>query len=219
MAQRRFWRNAVVKQIVFYIEGGRGTRYDIEFRQAFHTFFAEIEAIARQKGIGFRPRLAGSRRKTYELFCNELMREAATLHILLVDSEAPVAEFGKCWKHLKERSGDEWDCPPGADDSHCHLMVEAMEAWFFADPEALAGYYGQKFNANALPKRQNVEDIPKIEHISSLEAATKPTQKGRYDKFGHAPEILMRLDVSKVRERAPHCERIFTTLADLIAAL
>ena len=104
----------MVKQIVFYIEGGRGTRYDIEFRQAFHTFFAEIEALAKQKGIGLRPRLVGSRRSTYELFCYELNQKSDALHILLVDSEAPVAEFGKVWKHLKERSGDEWNCPPGA---------------------------------------------------------------------------------------------------------
>lgn len=209
----------MVKQIIFYIEGGRSRNYDIKFRQASHTFFQEVETAAKQKGVGFTPKLLGSRRSTYEQFCYAVSRDADTLHILLVDSEASFAERGKVWKHLKEREGDGWDRPPGVMDAQCHLMAEAMEAWFFADPDALAKYYGQKFNANALSKRPDIETIPKSEHISDLEAATKPTQKGRYDKFGHAPDILMLLDVGKVRARAWHCDRIFTTLAEMIAAM
>jgi hypothetical protein len=206
----------VIKQIVVYIEGGVSKTADIEFRAAFRTFFKEIDSKASEKGIGFRVILEGTRRKAYEKFCEAIDRQDDTYPVLLVDSEAAVAEFGTCWKHLKERVGDEWDQPAKAEDRHCHLMVEAMEAWFFADPEALEKYYGQNFIRNSLPKTANVETIPKKDHIAKLEAATKNTQKKRYHKVHHAPEILKRLDPVKVRKRAPHCDRIFTTLVRVI---
>lgn len=95
-------------------------------------------------------------------------------------------------------------------------MAQAVEAWFFADPDALAGYYKQGFNTNPLGNRNNVEDIPKDEHIPKLKAATKDTQKKDYDKTDHAPDLLARIDPEKVRKRAPHCDRIFITLAEKI---
>ena len=217
MAEKRFWRDTLVKQIVFYIEGGRSPSHDINFRQAFHTFFREIEEAAKQKGIGFTTKLCGPRKSAYDQFCYQLRHDTNTLHILLVDSEAPVAERGKVWKHLKQRQGDGWNCPPGVTDAQCHLMAEAMEAWFFADTDALIRFYGPKLNVNALPRRQDVEAIPKDEHLPKLEAATEPTPKKEYHKFRHAPKILEDLDVSKVRARAWHCNRIFETLLGMIA--
>lgn len=205
-----------MREILFYIEGGNSRAADTEFRKGFHIFFSAIEEQAREKRIRFRIVMQGTRRNVYERFCDALGFRDDNYYVLLVDSEAPVVEFGQCWKHLKERQGDWWDRPPEAEESHCHLMVEAMEAWFFADPEGLEKYYGQNFMRSALPKITNVEKIPKKDHLPKLEAATAKTQKKRYHKFHHAPEILKRLDVEKVRKRAPHCDRIFTTLADVI---
>ena len=92
-------------------------------------------------------------------------------------------------------------------------MVQAVEAWLFADPEALQTYYGPEFNVNSLPARQNVEEIPKSDHIGRLEAASHPTRKGLYHKTRHLPDLLSRIDGAKVRERAWHCDRIFVTLS------
>ena len=204
----------MVKRILLYIEGGRSQSKDVQMRKGFSTFFGDLKKMADERGISLRCITFQARRHAYEKFCYGLGQDPDAFHVLLVDSEAPVKEFGKCWKHLKERPGDEWDCPPGATEENCHFMAQAVEAWFFADPDALRSYYKQGFNKTALGSRNNVEDIPKSEHIPELEAATKATQKGRYDKTDHAPDLLAAVDPVKVRQRAPHCERIFTTIAD-----
>ena len=92
-------------------------------------------------------------------------------------------------------------------------MVQMMEAWFLADPEALAAYYGQHFGAKALPGRENVEQIAKSDVERSLKEATKRTQKGEYHKIRHGSDLLAKIDPAKVRRRAPHCERLLTMLA------
>ncbi len=91
-----------------------------------------------------------------------------------------------------------------------------MEAWFLADVSALKAYYKKGFNETALPKDINVERIDKVRIESALKEATRHTSKKQYHKTKHAPEILRLIDVGKVRSAAPHCERLFKTLADLI---
>jgi hypothetical protein len=93
-------------------------------------------------------------------------------------------------------------------------MIPLMEAWFLADPATLERYYGQGFQANALKKNRNVEEIPKQDVLTCLSAATKNTQKGRYHKTQHAPAILERINPALVRKAAPHCEALFTALND-----
>ncbi|MGO8671912.1 MAG: DUF4276 family protein [Capsulimonadaceae bacterium] len=165
-------------------------------------------------------RICGSRNSTFDRY-REAVHKTNTLPILLVDSETAVSadDFGKPWRHLANREGDRWVKPAGSADEHCHFMAQAMEAWFFADPEAVREYFGDKFQASALPVRQNVEEIPKADHISSLENATRLTQKGRYHKVHHAPGILGKVRPALVRARAPHCERIFIELGKIINAL
>ena len=96
-----------------------------------------------------------------------------------------------------------------------HLMVQVMETWIVADPEALAA--GQHFHANVLPTHQNLEEICKTQIINALERATERTRKGRYDKVSHA-DLLARIDPEKVRQRCTHCARLFDTLRATIEA-
>ena len=91
-------------------------------------------------------------------------------------------------------------------------MVQTVEAWLVADPEALAGYYGQRFRRNALPKRDDVEAIPKDQLYGSLERATAETQKGSYHKIRHCADLLGLLNRDRVRQRARHCDLLFRTL-------
>ena len=44
-------------------------------------------------------------------------------------------------------------------------MVQCMEAWFLADKDSLAAYYGNNFKQNALPARPDIENIAKDDHI------------------------------------------------------
>ncbi|MEN8218298.1 MAG: DUF4276 family protein [Pseudomonadota bacterium] len=101
---------------------------------------------------------------------------------------------------------------PNVDDEHCHLMVQTMEAWLIADIETLQKFYGQGFKKNAIPKNPEVEKIDKKQLEPSLKAATRHTRKGEYHKIQHASKLLALLEVEKVRQVAPHCDRLFRIL-------
>jgi DNA-directed RNA polymerase len=94
-------------------------------------------------------------------------------------------------------------------------MVQLMESWFLADKEKLAEFYGKDFHAKALSNNKNVEQVPKNDVISGLEKATQKTKKGKYGKGLHSGEVLKIIDCDKVRESAPHCERLFEIISKL----
>ena len=205
-------------RIVFHIEGGISNSQSGDMRRAFRAFFAEVDRVARGRGGQIEFVMQGSRLSAYKRFCDALRQEPEAYHVLLVDPEDAVKHQGECWRHVRERPEDNWARPEGTGEAQCQLMVQALEAWFFADPSTLQTYYGTGFNANSLSARQDVEAIPKSEHLEKLEAATKPTQKGRYHKTRHLPDLLGGLNAAKVRERAWHCDRIFVTLAEKLGA-
>lgn len=91
-------------------------------------------------------------------------------------------------------------------------MVQLMEAWFLADPDALEHFYGQGFRRNALKPNPKVEEIPKDDVLDSIKEAVRKTKKERYHKTQHAPRILESLDPTKVRKAAPNCDRLFREL-------
>ena len=131
--------------------------------------------------------------------------------ILLVDSEEAVATDP--WQHLAARQGDEWHRPTGASDDSAHLMVQVMEAWFLADRQVLADYYGQGFIAGSLPGQQNIELISKPDVFKALQHASKNTKtKGEYHKTRHGFDLLERIDPNLVRAASVHAERLFTVL-------
>jgi hypothetical protein len=95
-------------------------------------------------------------------------------------------------------------------------MVQAMESWFMADIETLSRFYGQGFQANSLPRNSNIEDIPKDRLEPSLKAATRPTQKGEYQKIKHGCELLKQIDVLTVRGASEHCDRLFQKIEEIL---
>ena len=203
----------MVNEIRIYVEGG-GQDRDAKARlgAGFNGFLADLRTLARSRRIKWQIIPCGSRDEAYRKFVKALKTHPDAFNVLLVDSEAPVKETP--WQHLQRRDG--WNSH-AVDDAQCHLMVQMMEAWFIADIDSLQRFYGQGFNASALPRNPNVEEIPKQQIESSLKTATRRTTKGEYHKTHHAPKILEQLDVSKVREAAPHCNRLFTTLEKKIA--
>jgi len=203
-----------VTHIVFHIEGGVSNSQSGDMRQALRHFFSELDRLAKSQGDKVDFLMHGSRLSAYKGFCAALKNEPEKFHVLLVDSEDPVAHWGECWRHLRERQADNWSRPAGVKEAQCHLMVQAVEAWFFADPKAVEGYYKQGFQASILAVRQNVEEIPKGEHIAKLEAATRHSQKGLYHKTNHLPALLGKIDAAKVRARAWHCDQTFVTLSE-----
>jgi hypothetical protein len=202
-----------VNEIWIYVEGGGGKDSKDQLRQAFSRFLTDPRVAARERNTRWRVVLCGARDNAYRAFHRHLQKvHGGEPVFLLVDADRPVS--GTVREHL---SGGEtqWNLS-FATDGQCHLMVEVMEAWFLADPSALEAFYGRDFATNQIPRRTNVEEIPKDQVYESLERATRNTRKGRYDKADHAPQILKSLDPARVRGRAPHCDRLFNALAEAL---
>ena len=159
----------------------------------------------------------GGRQRTYDTFSNARGHAGeGEIVVLLVDAEAPVTASTPV-EHLRTRRGDGWDLS-GVDEDHVHLMAQVMETWIVADPDALSAYYGQRFQANALPAANDLETVAKNTVAGALDRATAQTQKGRYQKIRHAADLLARIDPAKARRRCHHCERLFDTLGAAVAA-
>lgn len=203
--------------VTIYMEGGGDSKdQKAQLRQGMSQFLATLKERARAKNWKWKLTPCGGRQAAYEAFLNARQRPAAgELILLLVDSEAPVTAASRA-AHLRQRAGDGWELT-GVPEDHIHLMVQAMEAWIVADPEVLTAYYGQNFVRNALPTRANLEEEPKVDCARKLSAATRPTQKGEYQKIRHAADLLARISSEKVRARCPHAETMFSTLSALIA--
>ncbi|HEX6750955.1 MAG TPA: DUF4276 family protein [Longimicrobium sp.] len=203
-------------EIRLYIEGGGDKEGKARLRQAFATFLGELNAQARSRRVRWQIILCGSRNQTYEDFLLALKTHPDAFNLLLVDAERPVE--GSPRAHLQAPPpGDEWDLSHVGDDQ-CQLMVQVMESWFLADSKVLADFYGQGFAGAALPKNQKVEQIEKSAIMAALAKATRATRKGEYHKMRHSPLLLERLDPAKVRARAPHCDRLWTTVQEKLGS-
>lgn len=204
----------MVREIRIYVEGGGdGKNTKALIRQGFSNFLKELVQIARIKQIRWQVVACGSRNDAFRDFKNALKDHSNAFNVLLVDSEEAVNTTP--WKHLKRR--DNWDSF-GIEDNQCHMMAQTMEAWFIADIDTLNKFYGQGFNETSIPKTTDVEKIDKDRLESALKAATRRTLKGEYQKIQHASQLLERLNVSKVRKAALHCDRLFITLAQIMNA-
>ena len=116
------------------------------------------------------------------------------------------------WEHLKKY--DSWIKPESAEDDNAHLMVQCMESWLIADRDVLRKYFGPDFNFNALPARNDIENIRKSDLYTVLKNATRSSSKGEYDKGHHSFDILAGLDPDKVMACSPHAQRLVNTLRD-----
>jgi Domain of unknown function (DUF4276) len=202
----------VVSEIRLYVEGGgEGSQTKAAAREGFQRFLRDIVRAARSQKVRWQIVACGPRQAAFENFLLALETHPKAFNVLLVDSEGPVDHGSK--DHLQSHDG--WKLPDSGVE-HYHLMVQMMEAWLIADRDALSKFYGQRFNANAVPRNPNVEQIRKEDLESALKEATRHTPKGEYHKIHHGPKILGQLDVARVRRAAPHCDRLFTTLADSI---
>lgn len=198
-----------MREIRIYVEGGgKSNTTKRQIRIGFNEFLRPILNLARSHQMNWEVVPCGSRESAFKAFRLGLRTHPDAFNILLVDSEDKVTQ--PRWEHLRQRDG--WQVP-NLPEEHCHFMVCTVEAWLAADPDALAGYYGQKFQRGALPPIQaDVEMVEKEALMSALNRATERTQKGRYRKIEHCSDLLKRLDPDRVRSRARHCDLLFKTL-------
>ena len=200
--------------VAIYMEGGgRGPATRAALRRGMDALLGPLKQAARDKSMGWKLVCCGARDEAFRSFRNAARNGQAAIVLLLVDAEGPVTT-GPC-EHLQAR--DKWDMT-GVDARSVHLMVQMMEAWIVADADALSRYYGQSFNAGALPRAADLESVTKRDVERSLRRATERTGKGRYRKIAHASDLLQRIDAEKVKARCRHCERLFDELGGMIDA-
>ena len=158
-----------------YVEGGGdGRELRARCRAGFSSFLEKANLAGRMPGVI----ACGGRRNAFEKFCIALgASKEEQFIVLLVDSEGPVADGYRSWLHLKTRDG--WDRPHDATDEHAHLMVQCMEAWFLADKDGLAAYFGRGFNRNALPRRPEYRRGSQVRRVRQAEERYPPMQDGR----------------------------------------
>jgi hypothetical protein len=195
-------------KITIYVEGGGDTNnLKTKCRQGFSEFF---------KKLNLNPKIVacGKRSDAFKDFCRGLKNLKKDEHcLLLVDSEEPVTNQS-VWQHVFLQ-GDNWQKPEKATEEHLHFMVECMEAWFMADKQSVAAYYGNDFKQNALPPNTTIEAISKSDLYDGLKKATKDTTKGSYSKGGHSFEILSKIDANEVVKKSSHARRLHETLQKL----
>jgi len=203
----------MVREIRVYVEGGGNNNTSRRrVRGGFSSFLNPLRKLARQKRLGWTVIVCGPRPEAFESFKMAARSHPEAFNVLLVDSEAPVSR--PPWEHLQQQVG--WTRPESVRETQGHLMVQTVEAWIVADPETLSDFYGQGFLRNALPGSEDVEVIPKDRLLSSLNHATRGTQKGPYHKIDHGAALLERIDPERVRSRSQHCDRMFRELEAVI---
>ena len=207
----------MVTAIQIYYEG------DDALGRGFRKFFASILRAARQRRISFRLVNGGSTESTVSDFLTAVRTnegDANTLDILLVDSDGPADSNDPHYDRFRQalQNTSHWQRERRGvtvQPNQFYWMVQAMEAWLLADRAALRRYYGQRLREGGIPGSEStVESIG--DPVLALETATRDTQKRRYHKTQHAPELLESVDVVKVRDNAPACDRLFTALQRVI---
>lgn len=203
--------------VTLYVEGGGDSdQTRSAYREGLRTFLENAGLSGKMPRI----KAKGGRNEAYAGYCDTHKRKGGNASMLLVDSEDPVSaarQSGKPakwqpWQHLNQRDG--WNKPSGASDMDCHLMVQCMENWFLADPQSLAKYYGQGFQAPQLPSvGQSIEGIPKETAQSGLSKATTSTTKGKYSKGKHAFDLLHKVDPKKVIAKSPWAKRFINEVS------
>ena len=196
--------------VKLYVEGGGDNKaLQTECRRGFSEFL-------RKAGLeGRMPRIVacGPRRRAYDSFRTSHQNWGGDVFpVLLVDSEGPVLGQDS-WDHVRVRSGDGWSRPDGASVDQLHVMVQAMEAWFHADKNALLHYYGQCFKAGALGRRPDIENIPKADLFEGMRRATKDCENGEYSKGRDSFKILSRIDPALVEAASPCAKRFLESMS------
>ena len=198
----------MVNEIRIYVEGGGDQRSGkAAIQEGFSKFLSPLKEMARERRIRWNVIACGPRNAAFESFEIALKIHKDAFNVLLIDAEGPISQPPR--DHLRQSDG--WSVY-GISDDNCQLMVQIMEAWLISDLVALANFYGHQFNLNPIPKQEDVESVDKTDLTSALKIATQNTQKGEYHKIRHGPKILASVDHHKVRNRARHCDRLFSIL-------
>jgi hypothetical protein len=201
--------------MTIFVEGGNRGALNTECRRGFRALIEK--ALPAGCRLRFDVRPCGSRTAAFDNF-RLALESGDTEVILLVDGEDVITNLDAetkltrdPWQHFISR-GETWHRPARAINPQVHLMAVSMETWLVADAARLAAYYGQGFQASALPTHAQLEKVDKATLTQSLARATRNTTKGEYSKGSHSFNILATLNPAVVEQRSPHAKRFFDFL-------
>jgi hypothetical protein len=125
-----------------------------------------------------------------------------------LDSEEPVADVEKTWKHLQNvQSVPAWDKPEGASDDQVLFMTTCMETWIVADRMALREHYGDALLESGLLSLVDLERRLRDEVQESLVHATRDCSNA-YAKGKRSFEILGKLTPPILEKHLPSFVRV-----------
>ena len=184
-------------KVRIYVEGGGYGRIAVpECREGFRRLLERAGFTGRMPAV----MPCGPRSAAFDDFSTALRRPEPNVYpILLVDSESPVNK--KPWEHLKAQDG--WDRPNGVEDEQAQLMVQCMETWIVADPEAVRRFFGHDLQANALPPTFDLEKQSKDDVQEKLEHATRNCDQ-QYRKGKQSFDLLAKLHPAELKRLLPH---------------
>lgn len=191
-----------------YIEGGasgpNSKNLRIQCQQAFRNLLDRMG----MKGKKLRLKACGGRNAVYADFCTAHRTSHGGYVAMWIDSEEPMADIEKAWKHLAEvTTVGAWKKPADAMDDQVLFMTTCMETWVVADRAALREHYKQNLNENSLPNINGLESQERHVVQQALETATKDC-KNAYAKGKRSFEIFEKLDPTVLRHHLPSFERV-----------
>ena len=183
-----------------YLEGGGNSKEGkVRCREGFRKLFEKCGFTGRMPALV----ACGSRDDAYDDFKTAHSKAPSGDFIsLLVDSEEPVADIEKTWDHVRQRTGDNWSRPVGADDEQLLFMTTSMETWILTDRDALKAHFGPRLNESALPPVQNVEQRDRRGILNALQNASRNCP-GPYTKGPKSFELLGKLNPAVLEQHLP----------------
>ena len=183
-----------------YLEGGGNSREGkVRCREGFRKLLEKCGFAGRMPALV----ACGSRNEAYDDFKTAHSKLSSGDFIgLLVDSENPVADIEKTWEHVRQRTGDNWSRPAGADDDQLMLMTTSMETWIVTDREALKSHFGPRLNESALPPIQNMEQRNRHAILNALQNASGDCP-GPYAKGPKSFGLLSKLSPHVLEQHLP----------------
>lgn len=154
----------------------------------------------------------GPRAETIRDFLRYCSIEPSSLNVLLIDSEGPVTDTDK---YIRDslRSLSVWDGGVSCSDEQLHLMVQAMEAWFVADPQSLSRRFGQNYSTRHLPSPESAETVSAADLLTAIRRGLPQSRRRRgYDKVSDGVELLRLIDQGVVSRHCGHFRRLWAFL-------
>jgi len=204
------WR--ALKEVVVFVEGGGPGKSASELRVALQNgLFDSLRRAGRKNGIQLTFVACGGRDDTINTYI-KAAKDEPHRRVLLVDSEGAVSQSPLA--HLRGQ-GSGADLP--ADTNPC-LMVQAIEAWFPADPDAIKSYFGPKAAVKEFETKVDIEAIPKDSLKPALHTIAKACGRDGYDESADQSPLLRLVSPDAIRSKSKHFALLWDRLSEHVGA-